>query len=139
MMAHQHIGRGPARRVVQLWQHGRGTRLSPLSVFACFAMALAAFAPSSFAQDDSQQVLTVDHYVPHTSTAPATKGEQVMLYMRERGQAAVTQPGTSLVGKVVVFVQGSRQGSTSVFDARTRTTAGWPTWLSLGSTRSAWT
>jgi pimeloyl-ACP methyl ester carboxylesterase len=40
-----------------------------------------------------------------------------MLYMRERAQANVVQQGNSLTGKVVVFVQGSRQGSTAVFDA----------------------
>jgi pimeloyl-ACP methyl ester carboxylesterase len=86
-------------------------------VIACLAMVSAAFSPSAFAQNVSEQILTIDHYVPHTSTAPATKGEQVMLYMRERAQADVMQQGTSLAGKVVVFVQGSRQGSTSVFDA----------------------
>jgi len=38
--------------------------------------------------------------------------------MRERAQAAVLQrDGAALAGKVVLFVQGSRFGSTAVFDA----------------------
>jgi pimeloyl-ACP methyl ester carboxylesterase len=86
-------------------------------VSACCAMVFAVFAPSSFAQDDNQQILTIDHYVPHTSTAPAANGEQVMIYMRERAQTGLVQQGTPHTGKVVLFVQGSRFGSTGVFDA----------------------
>jgi pimeloyl-ACP methyl ester carboxylesterase len=88
-----------------------------IAVCACFAMVFATLAPSASAQDDSQQVLAIDHYIPHTSTAPATVGEQVTLYMRERVQSGVMQQGTPPIGKVVLFVQGSRFGSTGVFDA----------------------
>jgi hypothetical protein len=85
---------------------------------AAVGQSAAMFTPTSLAHDDRQQNLRVDHYIPHTSTAPATKGEQVTLYMRERAQVEVVQETTPLTGKVVVFIQGSRFGSTGVFDAQ---------------------
>jgi pimeloyl-ACP methyl ester carboxylesterase len=78
----------------------------------------AMFTPNSLAEDDSRQILTVDHYIPHISTAPATQGEQVTLYVRERAQVEVVQESTPLTGRVVLFIQGSRFGSTGVFDAQ---------------------
>ena len=37
--------------------------------------------------DDGEQVLTVDHVIPHISTMPAIAGQPVQLYARERVQA----------------------------------------------------
>jgi pimeloyl-ACP methyl ester carboxylesterase len=116
-MARQHVGPGSARHSVPARRHWIAARMSLLSAFPCFAMLFAAFAPVSLAQDDYDQVLTIDHYVPHMSTAPATKGQQVTLYMRERAQGDAVQQGAALTGKVVLFVEGSRFGSTAVFDA----------------------
>jgi hypothetical protein len=47
----------------------RAHRQPGRTVLAYFAMVSAVFAPSSFAQNDGEQILSIDHYVPHTSTA----------------------------------------------------------------------
>ncbi len=44
------------------------------------------FAPTA-AADDSDQLLTVDHYVRVRSTVPAIAGQPARLYVRERAKA----------------------------------------------------
>jgi pimeloyl-ACP methyl ester carboxylesterase len=97
----------------------RATLAVPLAVLTLIAAGLQNTATGLAATggEDSHQILAIDHYVPHTSIAPATNGQPVTLYMRERAQADVVRQGSALTGKVVVFVQGSRLGSTGVFDA----------------------
>jgi pimeloyl-ACP methyl ester carboxylesterase len=96
----------------------RGRRLYPLWAIAAFAVASAMLTPGTFAQNDSHQILTLDHYVPNVSTAPASNGEHMTLHMRERVQPDVVEESTPPAGKIVVFVHGARFGSTGVFDAQ---------------------
>jgi pimeloyl-ACP methyl ester carboxylesterase len=72
---------------------------------------------ASFAKDDSEQILTIDHFVPHVSTAPALAGQTVQLYVRERVQAGVVASSTSLADSVVLFVHGGTIPSEAAFDA----------------------
>ncbi len=83
-----------------------------------FSTVFGGLIPApSFARDDSPEIVSIDHYIPHTSTAPATQGDPVTLYVRERAQADLVQRSPSLTGKVVLFVHGSALGSTGAFDA----------------------
>jgi hypothetical protein len=43
------------------------------------------------AGEDSQHVLTVDHYVPNRSIVPAIEGQTAQLYVRERVKPATIQ------------------------------------------------
>jgi pimeloyl-ACP methyl ester carboxylesterase len=82
-----------------------------------FGMLCAvAFPGSSLARED-ETIVTVDHYLPHVSTAPATNGQQVTLYLRERAQDDLVQRSSSLDGKVVLFLHGAALGGTGAFDA----------------------
>jgi pimeloyl-ACP methyl ester carboxylesterase len=91
----------------------RNSRLLALLLLAAGSGVL--FAPSSFARDDSQQILTIDHHVAHTSTIPAIAGQQVQLYVRESVQAeALTQ--TSFTGRVVLLDHGATGSSERAFD-----------------------
>ena len=56
-----------------------------------------------------------NHYITVTSTAPATRGQQVTLYARERAINNLLDGDTS--PRVVLFVEGSALGSTGAFDA----------------------
>ena len=50
------------------------------------AACVLALAHLSFG-DDSEHLLTIDHYVRVTSTVPAIAGQSVPIYVRERVQA----------------------------------------------------
>jgi pimeloyl-ACP methyl ester carboxylesterase len=85
---------------------------------SCIAsLVLAGFGSTPlFAQEVDQELVSVDHLVSHPSTAPAIRGEQVTLYMRERSLANPASQSTSPPGKVVLFVHGAALGSTGAFD-----------------------
>jgi pimeloyl-ACP methyl ester carboxylesterase len=92
-------------------------RLSlPLMLAAALSLTLFARQPSGAA--DGGHLLTVDHYVPHTSTMPAISGEDVSLYVREKVLAGVARTFRSVAptGKVVLFVHGATFPSTPGFD-----------------------
>jgi hypothetical protein len=80
--------------------------------------------------DDSDRLLTIDHYVRVTSTVPAIAGQPAQLYVRERVLAggALRSSSTALA---------RRRRSPLTF--RTRTTAGWHSWRGQDSMFSPWT
>ena len=60
---------------------------------------------------------TIDHKVPHVSTVPANKGEQVQIFVREKvmtGDEQKTRP-------VVLMVHGGVSPSTLAFDVEHET------------------
>ena len=57
--------------------------------------------------DDSDRLLTIDHYVKVKSTVPAIAGQAAQLYVRERVAAAAALRAPSLVDRVVLFVHGA--------------------------------
>jgi pimeloyl-ACP methyl ester carboxylesterase len=88
-------------------------------VFAVTAVCnvLVLLFPSlSLARDDSQQILSIDHFVSHMSTAPPLRGQTLQLYVRERVQAQTLAANPS-PSNVVLFVHGAWLGGTGEFDA----------------------
>jgi pimeloyl-ACP methyl ester carboxylesterase len=63
----------------------------------------------------SEQVLTVDHYVRLTSTAPSIKGQMAHLYVRERLAEGVLRRA-NLSERVVLFVHGAGTPAEVAFD-----------------------
>jgi pimeloyl-ACP methyl ester carboxylesterase len=86
------------------------------SFFSLGVLLAFVSAPVLVSRDDSQQILSIDHYVPHISTVPSIARQTVQLYVRERVQAGVAAQKASLTGKVVLFVHGSNLPSENVFD-----------------------
>jgi len=100
--------------------------LSSALIPAAYALVtlLALGAPLAARAAD---LLSIDHYIPVRSTAPAIVGQDALLYVRE-----LTLPGTVLRGgpaadRVVLFVHGAGTPAEVSFDVPYRTTAGWPT------------
>jgi pimeloyl-ACP methyl ester carboxylesterase len=91
-------------------------RLAFALVTACAVLA-ALLPAASLARDDGQQILTIDHDVPHVATAPPIAGQPVKLYVRERVQAQTLAKNPSPTGDVVLFVHGAWLGGTGEFDA----------------------
>jgi pimeloyl-ACP methyl ester carboxylesterase len=77
--------------------------------FALIVLTLGSPASA----DDSQRLLTLDHYVCVKSTVPALAGQEVPIYVRERVQAlrSATQPD-----RVAIFVHGAGTPAEVAFD-----------------------
>ena len=88
-------------------------RTIAISLLAAFAPALAA---AQSASDDSQRLLSIDHYVPNRSTVPAIEGQTVQLYVRERVKPATIQRGAPRDDRVVLFVHGAGTPAEVAFD-----------------------
>lgn len=82
-----------------------------LSTAACLAVLWTAASG-----DDSQRLLTIDHYVSVHSTVPAMAGERAQLYVRERVKAGTMLRGGSLEERVVLFVHGAGTPAEVAFD-----------------------
>jgi pimeloyl-ACP methyl ester carboxylesterase len=90
----------------------------PIAVIALTAFGVAASLPAaSFADDNASYILTINHFVPHQSTAPPIAGQPVQLYLRERVQAQTLTHTDDFGGDVVLFVHGAWLNSTGEFDA----------------------
>ena len=83
---------------------------------------VAALAAPGFAAaqatggEDSQHILTVDHYVPNVSSVPAIAGQTVQIYVRERVKPATIQRGAPSDDRVVLFVHGAGTPAEVAFD-----------------------
>jgi pimeloyl-ACP methyl ester carboxylesterase len=77
-----------------------------------FANPLATIA----AADDSEQLLTVDHYVRVRSTVPAIAGQPAQVYVRERAKAGTVLRGATFADRVVLFVHGAGTPAEVAFD-----------------------
>jgi pimeloyl-ACP methyl ester carboxylesterase len=89
-------------------------RTITLAFFAALAAGLATAQPT--AGEDSQHILTVDHYVPNRSTVPAVAGQTVQMYVRERVKPATIQRGAPRDDRVVLFVHGAGTPAEVAFD-----------------------
>jgi len=63
-----------------------------------------------------QNILSIDHYVPNLSKAPAMAGEVAQIYVRERVIADSTMRGRNMQDQVVLFVHGAGTPAEVAFD-----------------------
>ena len=66
--------------------------------------------------DDSDRLLTIDHYLRVKSTVPAIAGQQAQLYVRERVIAGSALRGAISPDRVVLFVHGAGTPAEVAFD-----------------------
>ncbi len=76
---------------------------------------VAALAPTA-AGDDSERLLTIEHYVRVRSEVPAIAGEIAQLHVRERVKAGTALRGSSIADRVVLFVHGAGTPAEVAFD-----------------------
>jgi len=76
---------------------------------------LLVVAPVSFAED-SDQLLTIDHYVRVKSSVPSIAGQMAQIYVRERAKAATPLRSANLTDHVVLFVHGAGTPAEVAFD-----------------------
>jgi len=81
-------------------------------IIISLTLTLLAIQPLS-AQEN---VLSIDHYVPNISKAPAMLGEVTQIYVRERTQSSTSLRGDNLSGKVVLFIHGAGTPAEVAFD-----------------------
>src|SRR6478672_1445628 len=74
-----------------------------------------ALAQLSFG-DDSQRLLTIDHYVRVKSTVPAIAGQDVPIYVRERVQAGSALRSASNIDRIALFIHGAGTPAEVAFD-----------------------
>jgi hypothetical protein len=94
---------------------------SMISPRALVRLAIAAGASLSlalplFAADDSERLLTVDHYVKVKSTVPAIAGQTSEIYVREKVLAGPALRSATPKDRVVVFVHGAGTPAEVAFD-----------------------
>ncbi len=66
--------------------------------------------------DDSQSILTIDHYVANASLVPAIVGQAVQIYVRERVRPATALRGNPRAERVALFVHGAGTPAEVAFD-----------------------
>jgi pimeloyl-ACP methyl ester carboxylesterase len=79
-------------------------------------VALAAAAIVPVRGDDSDRLLTIDHYVRVRSTVPAMAGQPAQVYVRERVLAGAALRGSVPSDRVVLFVHGAGTPAEVAFD-----------------------
>lgn len=80
------------------------------------AAVLALTASAFLAADDSDRLLTIDHFVRVTSAVPSMKGQPAEIYVRERVKAGVALRGAAGADRVVLFVHGAGTPAEVAFD-----------------------
>jgi pimeloyl-ACP methyl ester carboxylesterase len=79
------------------------------------ALLVAIVSVHAFA-DDSERILTIDHYVRVRSTVPAIAGRSTAIYVRERVRAGTALRGASAADRVALFVHGAGTPAEVAFD-----------------------
>jgi len=83
------------------------------ALVAILALLAAAYVPA--AADDSERLLTIDHYL-RAQSAQAPAGAAPLLYVRERTKAGVALRGGASANRVVLFVHGAGTPAEVSFD-----------------------
>jgi pimeloyl-ACP methyl ester carboxylesterase len=91
-------------------------RNNTIAAAGCLLLGSAAAWSQPTGGENSQTILTVDHYVPNRSTVPAIAGQTVQLYVRERVKPATVQRGAPGDDRVVLFVHGAGTPAEVAFD-----------------------
>src|SRR5262245_60882473 len=66
--------------------------------------------------DDSERLLTIDHFVKVQSTVPAIAGQPAQIYVRERVEAGAALRGSVGSNRVLLFVHGAGTPAEVSFD-----------------------
>src|SRR5258708_3924100 len=82
----------------------------------CLLGLVVPLVATALAADDSDRLLTIDHYVRVTSTVPAITGQTAQLYVRERVLAGAALRTGSSGDRVVLFVHGAGTPAEVTFD-----------------------
>lgn len=72
-------------------------------------------AASMVGADDSERLLTIDHYI-RAASAQVPAGSSPLLYLRERTRAGVAMRGGAAASRVVLFVHGAGTPAEVSFD-----------------------
>ncbi|HEU5259122.1 MAG TPA: alpha/beta fold hydrolase [Vicinamibacterales bacterium] len=80
------------------------------------ATCIAFLLVIPLAGDDSERILTIDHFVRVQSTVPAIAGQPAQLYVRERVHAGTLARGARGADRVVLFVHGAGTPAEVSFD-----------------------
>ena len=81
-------------------------------IISCFAVLLVV----PLVGDDSERILSIDHFVRVQSSVPAIAGQPTQLYVRERVHAGTLARGSRLADRVVLFVHGAGTPAEVAFD-----------------------
>jgi pimeloyl-ACP methyl ester carboxylesterase len=79
-------------------------------------LALCALLVVPLKGDDSERILTIDHFVRVHSAVPAISGQPAQLYVRERVHAGTLARGARGADRVVLFVHGAGTPAEVAFD-----------------------
>jgi pimeloyl-ACP methyl ester carboxylesterase len=94
----------------------RRRRAYAVAVTLFAGIGLAALLTQPAFGDDSEQLLTIDHFVRVSSTVPAIAGQPAQIYVRERVKAGTALRGGTLADRVVLFVHGAGTPAEVAFD-----------------------
>ena len=89
-------------------------RYTLFAAAVCACLVLLIVKPSF--SDDSEQLLTIDHFVRVKSTAPSMPGQPAQIYVRERVQAGPALRGGPAADRVALFVHGAGTPAEVAFD-----------------------
>jgi pimeloyl-ACP methyl ester carboxylesterase len=89
--------------------------LAPV-IFTVLLGVMPSHSLASPSGDDSEQLLTVDHYVRVASAVPAISGQQTQIYVRERTKAGTVLRGSGGGDRVILFVHGAGTPAEVAFD-----------------------
>ncbi len=93
----------------------RPSTVARLAAVAAVCLSVNVAAQPT-AGEDSQQILTVDHYVANQSVAPTMTGQLTQIYVRERVKPATVLRGSPADDRVVLFVHGAGTPAEVAFD-----------------------
>lgn len=79
-------------------------------------LLLVGLANVPLVGDDSERILSIDHFVRVQSSVPAIAGQPTQLYVRERVHAGTLARGSRLADRVVLFVHGAGTPAEVAFD-----------------------
>jgi pimeloyl-ACP methyl ester carboxylesterase len=79
-------------------------------------LLLVGLASVPLIGDDSERILTIDHFVRVQSSVPTISGQPTQLYVRERVHAGTLARGSRLADRVVLFVHGAGTPAEVAFD-----------------------
>lgn len=80
-------------------------------------LLIASCCCSPAIADDSQKLLTIDHYVRVSSEVPAIAGQPLQIYVREVVLAGTALRSAPAQDRVVLFVHGAGTPGEVAFDA----------------------